>query len=685
MTDRGFRGSCGTAGNPAVPPGGNCGNGYVHLLSAQYEVRDAQYLLGLLADEGLIAPKQIGAVGGSYGGGMSMQLGALKNRIIDAAGNAQPWKSPGGKDMEIAATAPEFGWSNLAYALVPNGSTLDYAALNPYRGTAGNTARVGLAKDSWLESLYFGGISGGANGYYCGFAGTACADARFNLHAVRAATGAASPAAPDATSPQPAVDGNTVLQNAVDELNNFHSAYSIDDSVAPAPQILSNGWNDDLFPVDEAVRYYNKVRQNHPDTPINLWAFDWGHPTRGPSTGVNPDNATSLFGAEGLWFDFYIRGIGSAPQDAKGGATTIASGCSDETSSATLTSSPLVHAPSWAALQKGELSVSDAASQNITATNTSSATFQPFTASTAVNVCTTAANTDTTGAAKYTVPAQAADYTILGSPTVSVDLTTGGGNDGLLARLYDVNTGANNVRLIARAAVRPRSATPGASTVVFQLHPQQWKVVAGHTLKLELMAEDDPYIRPQAGQAAMAVMNLQLRVPTANAPTGNIKVPAAKPLPTGYVLARDFVTPTPTAGVTPTVTVGVTPTVEPTVTVTATPTYTVPKGKKTPGLTGKVNPRRDKKKPFKFKVSGSLKRPSGVAKSACSGKVKITVKKGKKTIGRKTASVKKSCKYAATVKLNKKAGKKGKAKFTIAYQGNSKLKKKTITRSARYG
>ena len=47
-------------------------------------MRDAQYLLGLLADEGVINPQEIGATGGSYGGGMSLQLGSLKNRVETA-------------------------------------------------------------------------------------------------------------------------------------------------------------------------------------------------------------------------------------------------------------------------------------------------------------------------------------------------------------------------------------------------------------------------------------------------------------------------------------------------------------------------------------------------------------------------------------------------------------------------
>jgi dipeptidyl aminopeptidase/acylaminoacyl peptidase len=50
-------------------------------MSRRYEVRDAQYLLGLLADEGVINPQEIGATGESYGGGMSVQLGSLKDRV----------------------------------------------------------------------------------------------------------------------------------------------------------------------------------------------------------------------------------------------------------------------------------------------------------------------------------------------------------------------------------------------------------------------------------------------------------------------------------------------------------------------------------------------------------------------------------------------------------------------------
>src|ERR1700759_3280691 len=55
ITDRGWGSSCGKPSSPAntlkPPP---CEHGYIHLLSRRYEVRDAQVLLGKLADEGVI-------------------------------------------------------------------------------------------------------------------------------------------------------------------------------------------------------------------------------------------------------------------------------------------------------------------------------------------------------------------------------------------------------------------------------------------------------------------------------------------------------------------------------------------------------------------------------------------------------------------------------------------------------
>ena len=158
MTDRGFHESCGSAASRLADPAG-CADGYLRLLDTRYEVRDAQTFAGLLADEGLVRPKRIAATGGSYGGGLSMALAALKNRTMMPDGSLAPWKSPDGKDMELALALPYIPWTDLAYSLVPNGSNLDYLRDSSYHG------RFGVMKESWVNLLYTIGLGIGEGNY----------------------------------------------------------------------------------------------------------------------------------------------------------------------------------------------------------------------------------------------------------------------------------------------------------------------------------------------------------------------------------------------------------------------------------------------------------------------------------------------------------------------------------------
>src|SRR5688572_14539611 len=134
MSDRGWGQSCGAPDPQRLMP--VCAEGYNHLMDTRFEVRDAQEVFEALADrdatgataanEGLIDPQRIGVHGGSYGGGLSMALAALKNREMHAENTIVPWISEGGKAMQIAAAQPDIPWTDLPYSLAPNGYTLDY-------------------------------------------------------------------------------------------------------------------------------------------------------------------------------------------------------------------------------------------------------------------------------------------------------------------------------------------------------------------------------------------------------------------------------------------------------------------------------------------------------------------------------------------------------------------------------
>ena len=146
---RAWASSCGAAQQLDA----ECAGQWNHLADIRYEVRDSQYFAGLLADElsddgtPLVDPSRIGVTGVSYGGGQSTMLASLRNRVVDPDGIASDWTSQSGKPMQIASAAPYWAWSDLAYALLPNGRTLDYAVNNAYRGPLG-TAPYGVLEDS---------------------------------------------------------------------------------------------------------------------------------------------------------------------------------------------------------------------------------------------------------------------------------------------------------------------------------------------------------------------------------------------------------------------------------------------------------------------------------------------------------------------------------------------------------
>jgi hypothetical protein len=509
ITDRGMGESC---GGPTTPPNEikafPCEYGYIHLMSRAYEVRDAQYLLGVLADEGLINPQAIGATGVSYGGGMSLQLGSLKDRVELTNHELVPWTSPGLKPMRIAATAPQYGWTDFAQAEFPNGSGLDYVAESPYLGVLGNH-EWGVEKEYWQTNQYEAVARDG-------YLGPTSEDPEGDLTGLHELTMTGDPF----TDPQ-------LLSEAVRQLQ-YHGAYYTSLEDPPAPGLLEDGWNDDLFPVDETVRYYNKVRAHYPEQAITLFYADLGH---NPRSGSNPNAVATLKAAQDAWFAYYLRGEGPEPAQAHGGVTAITSACpaSDATE---------VKAADWASLAQGEIHYTNAAGQTIQAPGEPPASELE---SKGTTICNTQSAADNATAATYKLPAAPVPgFTVMGSTTVIGEFSTPATNDQVTARLYDENVAAKTERLIGRQIYRPIEPGAGFTKQVFQLHPQAWKVQARHVLKLELVMQDPRYARSSSTPQSVQVRNLEVRVPTleaAGGAGGMVQAPLPKYLPGGYTLA----------------------------------------------------------------------------------------------------------------------------------------------------
>ncbi|MHB8242407.1 MAG: acetylxylan esterase [Solirubrobacteraceae bacterium] len=521
ISDRGWGSSCGSPSKPAnTVKAAPCEHGWIHLMSRKYEVRDVQTLLGKLADEGLINPQQIGATGGSYGGGMSLQLGSLKDRVELLNGELVPWESPGGKAMKIAATAPEYPWSDIATALQPNGSSLDFVANDPYNGI-NHEFRFGIEKNNWNASLYGAGALIGYYGPSGEPEGNLTEWHNFNIKG----------------GPY---DGEPLALQQEEYLP-FHSAYYTPLNEAPAPSIMENGWNDDLFPVDETVRYYNRVRSVYPSEPMKLFYMDLGHNPRSATT-VSTSDVAKLQNAQNKWFKYYIKGEGGEPSEAHGGVTAITSFCPQTAGG----SGTEYDAPNWASLAPGEVHLAGAAEQTIQSPATA-----PANAFTSGTVCTTSSAAANASAATYKVsPAPASGYTIAGSSTVIGEFSAPGANDQVIARLYDENVSANTEQLIGRAMLRPLNPGGGFTKTELQLHPQAWNVAAGHVVKLELLTADSTYARNSSSPHSVQVKNLEMRIPTTDAPgsaEGLVQAPLPKYLPSGYTLALNFAPAAPSA------------------------------------------------------------------------------------------------------------------------------------------
>ncbi|HEY0280855.1 MAG TPA: CocE/NonD family hydrolase [Solirubrobacterales bacterium] len=524
MSDRGWGLSCGKydLGKALA----NCEKGYNHLMDDRYEVRDAQYLMSILAAEGVVEPTKIGVTGKSYGGGMSMALASLRNRVMEPSGELVPWVSPKGQEMEIAAAVPQWPWTDLAYSLAPNGRNLDYATNSPYRGPSG-TNPIGVMKFSWDFGLY---LQGEALSNYSE------TDEQADIPAwIERLYGG-----------DPYTDKK--INRIINQLTEYHSSFYIDHAEEPSPLLIQSGWNDDLFPVDEALRFYQRTRAQYPGNPISLYLADIGHAR---SQNKPADEAAFNERLE-AWFAHYLKGEGASPSSSVEGKTTI---CPKSTPS----EGPF-KAADWSDLQPGEINFSSAGSQTITPPTSaekegfnkefqeekvvfpgspSGKAFDPIIGS---GVCASIPVEDNPAAANYSLgAAPAGGYNLMGSPTIIANIESPSPNSEIAARLLDVSPSGEE-SLISRGVYRPDG---GTQQIVFQLHPQAYHFAAGHVAKLELLSVDMPYVRWSNLQSKVTVSNLELRLPVMEQPGalgGLVKTPAPKIVPDGYTLAKEFET-----------------------------------------------------------------------------------------------------------------------------------------------
>ncbi len=484
-TARGFGNSCG--GGATGDHSGACGLGYIRLSDSRYEARDTQYLLGLLADEGVVRPRAIGVTGISYGGGQSMELAFLADKVRRPGGSLAPWRSPDGKKMKVAAAYPRWPWSDLVSALVPNGRFLDTVVSPPEQ----SVNPFGIPISSYLSGLYLSGV---ISGYYCGGApaSTPCTDPQANITQDKAYIDAGQPLSAEAVA---ALKG--VYRN-----NGGYPLRFLAGASTPAPLLIQSGWTDELFPPEQALRVYTYLRAEDRKAPVSLQLGDLGH-----SRGSNKPGMNHHFNNQAARF-FAANLLGARKGNPAPGSVTAFT----QTCPISAPDGGPFKAKGWKALHPGSFSFDSKTSQEFTSTGGDLAIAKAFDPVFGTSeACKAIPVTREPNVATYSRTV-ARGFTLLGLPTVSARISSTGQFGQIVARLWDVSPEGTQL-LVSRGVYALEDGQAGK--LEFQLHGNGYRFARGHTVQLQLLGRDGPYYQPGNVPFAVRAAEVRVSLPTA--------------------------------------------------------------------------------------------------------------------------------------------------------------------------
>lgn len=466
---RGYGRSCGTLESRTAPA---CDRGWQHLVDHSYEGRDIQHLLGLLVDQGVAQANAIGVTGISYGGGMSNSLAYLKDRVRLPEGTFVRWTSPNGTPLQIAAAWGRWGWSDLATALVPNGRFREARKWTQ----AESLQPPGILKQSFTGGLYL--IAARLN-----YAAPEGADPNADLTAAYNSFNAGEPYGDD-----------DATVGAL--FSNRKSAAGLFGSV-PAPLLLQEGWTDDLFTPQEALRIYADTEQGR-EGPVALQFGDLGH-----GRGANKPAQEQFFNDQGAaFFDAYLKKQGTPP--AAGSVSVFTQTCPN-----TARAGGPLNAASWARIHPGSFRLAGAKARRVTSSGGDPAAATTFDKVLGGDPCETVRADRGRGTARYSARVRRG-FTMIGLPTVKATVATRGRHGQIAARLYDIYRG--RATLVTRGQYRVTNNQKGRIT--FQLHGGGWRFRRGHTVQLELLGQDPNYLRKSNGRFSLRVSRLTATLPT---------------------------------------------------------------------------------------------------------------------------------------------------------------------------
>jgi predicted acyl esterase len=445
-----------------------------------HEVSDAQHLISRLVDgtlldaEGVaVARRQIGVVGVSLGGGPTW---ILTRRNV--------WRTPRGKRVTLAAAVPIITWTDLDYALLPNGRGRDDAVAEEDVG-AREAQPPGVLKQSFVVALYLALNDSSTKPFQL--------TDYFNTWYERVLKG------------EPY--GDEVALDAIRKLLTKRSAYYISKTGSfQTPTLAVQGFTDFLFSAIEPLRMYQRMRQNNSDA-VSMYFGDWGHPL----SQNRADETAYIAGLVNSWINFHLKGRGADP----GGVVEArVAECASDAMGA------LYRAPTWEGLQEPDVvatSLAPSGQISTPADDPHSADLDPVPGVTPKprNDC---AVTDT-DVDSDNIAAQVAlpqGFNMLGMPEITLTADPSAPDMYVEARLWDVDPATNQQTLVDRGVYRLGSTE--MQEITFQLNGNAYTFEADHEMKLELTADGSPSFleyKPSAG--TIDISDVTFGVPEANA------------------------------------------------------------------------------------------------------------------------------------------------------------------------
>lgn len=504
--------------------GSNClPSGTIRVKNKEVEIRDSQYLAALTAAAfPEIDPQQVAVSGGSYGGGESW---------LQAADPS--WTFPHSVDrslpvLQLQVAVPKYGWTDLAYSLVPNGhggflpGDRIYSSSQGHQENHGVGNPIGTAKQSYIAGLYALGMTTGS----------------FEEGGAPTPEKPAPCTAPETftswlgriTAGEPYGVGridDPVLAQIRQDFSDCHSAFyqpgwQAQQAAGHETAVFAiQGWTDDLFEAIESFRMFKYLKTLDPRWPVAVGVGDIGHSRaqNKPSTWRSLNNQANQF------LNAQING--SHPQQ-----TTVFSEptlCANNPDPGPETATQQLSATTPEGLANGTLSVVGPAGATVNplaVVDPDGVTTDPVVPGRLPSLvfptpdCRESTTPSSPG--RYTAISeplkQETTYVGLGSVTVPYALT-GGPSATLNARVWDLPAKGGPALLMTRGTYR--LDTPGydptAGTLRLPLYGNHWALRPGDRIRFDLTQVDAPTLRPDNEPSSITFTSPTLTLPVRSA------------------------------------------------------------------------------------------------------------------------------------------------------------------------